>query len=70
MVMIKYVAPVILVVLLISEAITRFKSPYGGYPRSAEFIGFLVMFVFIPLGAFILSKIKSKDKDIEKIEIT
>ncbi|MCP3921456.1 MAG: sodium-dependent transporter [Desulfobacterales bacterium] len=62
-VMIKYVAPVILVVLLISEAITRFKSPYGGYSRSAEFIGFLVMFVFIPLGAFILSKIKSKDNE-------
>jgi NSS family neurotransmitter:Na+ symporter len=56
--MIKFIAPMILIVLIASEAIDRFKAPYSGYPRSAELIGAAVMFILIPLAAFFLSHAK------------
>ena len=57
-VMIKFIAPLILTILLITELVARIKSPYEGYPREAELIGAAVMFVIIPVAAIILSRLK------------
>jgi len=57
-VMIKFIAPLILTILLITELVARIKSPYEGYPRGAELIGAAVMFVIIPVAAIIFSRLK------------
>ncbi|CAN2044133.1 Transporter [Candidatus Magnetomoraceae bacterium gMMP-13] len=59
-VMIRFIAPLILIVLLITEIIARIKAPYEGYPRGAEFIGAAVMFVLIPVAAYVFSKLKAR----------
>lgn len=57
-IMIKFVAPLVLFALLVTEVVARFKAPYEGYPRGAELIGVAVMFVFIPVAAVILTELK------------
>ncbi len=57
-VMIRYVSPLILVALLITEIAARLKAPYEGYPRGAELLGATVMFVVIPVAAFLLARAK------------
>lgn len=59
-IMIKFVVPFILSALLITESIARYKAPYEGYPRKAEAIGALVLFVILPVCAFIFAKMKTK----------
>ncbi|MCP4747336.1 MAG: sodium-dependent transporter [Desulfobacteraceae bacterium] len=61
-IMIKLVAPIILVVLLGWEIIARINAPYENYPRLAEGLGALVMFVLIPLAGFMFAKAKSKNE--------
>ncbi len=56
--MIKYIAPLILIALLATEVVARIKGAYEGYPRSAELIGAVVMFVILPVGAVVLAKAK------------
>ena len=57
-VMIKFIAPLILIILLTTEIVARIKAPYEGYPRGAELIGAAVMFVVIPVAAIFLSRLK------------
>lgn len=59
-IMIKFVAPAILFALLLTEIIARIKAPYEGYPRAAELMGASVMFVIIPVAAFIIANAKAK----------
>ena len=57
---IKYLTPVVVGILLITNIIERFKNAYGGYPRLAEFLGgWLVLIIFIVV-AVLLYKIKGK----------
>ncbi len=56
--MIKFYAPLILTILLITELVAGIKLPYEGYPRGAELIGAAVMFVIIPVAANIFSRFK------------
>ena len=55
-IMIRYVAPLILFALLVTEVAARVKAPYGGYSRSAELIGAAVMFVVIPAAAVVFTR--------------
>jgi NSS family neurotransmitter:Na+ symporter len=57
-VMIKFIAPLILTILLITELVAGIKLPYKGFPRGAELIGAAVMFVIIPVAAIIFSRLK------------
>ena len=57
-VMIKYISPVVLLFMLVTEVISRVKSVYGDYPREAELVGWAVMFLLIPLAALIITKKK------------
>ena len=57
--MIQFIAPLILVALLVTEVAARFKAPYGGYPRSAELVGVLVTFVALPLGAVLFTRARA-----------
>lgn len=57
---VKIVTPVVLVVLLTLTIIERIKSPYGGYPRIAEFLGgWLVVGAFVII-SIILSRVKGR----------
>ena len=53
---IKFLTPIILIVLLTLNLIERIKSPYGGYPA---WIGWAFLVVII-VGAFLLSKITGR----------
>ena len=55
---IKVVTPIVLLFLVVMEAKARIESSYGGYPRSAEFIGGWLVVILIPIIGFILMKIK------------
>jgi len=58
---IKYLTPVVVGILFITNVIERFKSAYGGYTRLAEFLGgWLVLIVFIVI-AVLLFKGKGKE---------
>ncbi len=57
-IMIKFIAPLVLFALLITELVARFKAPYEGYPRGAELIGAAIIFVIIPVAAVIFAKAK------------
>ena len=55
---IKWIAPLSALVLLVFSFTGTIISPYGGYPRRAEFLGgWLVLGIFIII-SFILSKYK------------
>ena len=56
-IMIKFIAPLILIILLTTEFVARIKAPYEGYPREAELIGAAVMFIIIPVAAIIFSRL-------------
>jgi NSS family neurotransmitter:Na+ symporter len=55
---IKVVTPIVLLFLIVMEAIARVQSSYGGYPRSAEFIGGWLIVILLPVVGFILMKIR------------
>lgn len=58
---IKYLTPVVVGILFITNVIERFKSAYGGYTRLAEFLGgWLVLIAFIVI-AVLLFKRKGKE---------
>jgi NSS family neurotransmitter:Na+ symporter len=58
---IKYLTPVVVGILFITNVIERFKSAYGGYTRLAEFLGgWLVLIIFIVI-AVLLFKRKGKE---------
>ncbi len=57
---VKYLVPIASLVIFVLALIDRIKSPYGDYPRLAEFLGgWLVIAVFIIISV-ILSKLKMK----------
>jgi len=55
---IKVITPIVLLFLVVMEAKARIESSYGGYPRSAEFIGGWLVVILIPVVGFLLMKIK------------
>lgn len=58
---VKYLTPIVVGVLFITNIIDRIKTPYGGYSRLAEFLGgWLVLIIFIVV-AVLLYKRKVKE---------
>ena len=57
-VMIKYVSPLVLLFMIASEIVTRIGTAYEGYPRTAELVGWVVMFVLVPLAAILITRKK------------
>jgi len=55
---IKYVIPIVLVFLLISQLITDIKVPYGGYPGWALAIGWGA--VIVPGAIAIIASLSAK----------
>jgi len=54
---IKYLTPVVVGILFITNIIDRLKTPYGGYSRLAEFLGgWLVLIIFIVVAVFLYKK--------------
>lgn len=63
---IKYMTPAILITILLSSLIEEFRSPYGGYPRSATLIigvGWVVMTI---VGAWLITN-RRKRLDIKHL---
>ncbi len=57
-IMIRYVSPVILVYLISNELIARIRSPYGGYPRKAEFLAGWMVLALVIVAGVVLSLLK------------
>lgn len=58
---IKVISPIILALLIILEIVDRVKGSYGGYPRSAEFLGgWLVLVAFLGIAIF-LNRLPGKE---------
>jgi NSS family neurotransmitter:Na+ symporter len=58
---IKYLTPIVVGILFITNIIERFKSSYSGYTRLAEFLGgWLILIIFIVI-AVLLFKRKGKE---------
>jgi len=58
---IKYFTPVVLVILVGSELISRIKGSYENYPRLAEFLGGWLVLIAIVVAGFFLYKSKGKE---------
>ncbi len=58
---VKFVLPVVAVVLLIAEVLDRIEAPYGNYPRVAEFFGGWFLIILIPALAVIMASIVVKE---------
>ena len=58
---IRFLIPVILGVLILAELLERIGSPYGGYPRLAEFLGGWMMVLLLPVLGIILMIVKRRD---------
>jgi len=58
---VKFVLPVVAVVLLTAEIINRVKESYGGFPRIAEFFGGWFLVILLPILGLILTTIKAKE---------
>lgn len=54
-ILLKYITPVVLIVLVLSWLGVRINGSYEGYPREAEFFGGWLLVLLIPLAAVILS---------------
>ncbi|KAF2956696.1 sodium-dependent transporter [Marinitoga sp. 38H-ov] len=67
----KYIIPLVLIFILGLTLADELKNPYEGYPGWALTIGFVV-FILVPILAFIFAKIPSKDEkyDLKASEIT
>jgi NSS family neurotransmitter:Na+ symporter len=60
---IRYLTPLVVGILFVTNIIERFKSAYGGYTRLAEFLGgWLVLIIFIVI-AVLLYKRKMKGEE-------
>ncbi|MBO8161007.1 MAG: sodium-dependent transporter [Thermosipho sp. (in: Bacteria)] len=68
----KFIIPIVLMFILITNLIDEIKNPYEGYPIWALLIGASLL-VITPIVAIVLSKIPSKDKNyykrVEKITV-
>lgn len=58
---VKFILPVVAVVLLVAELGDRYQSSYGGYPRIAEFIGGWLLIILLPILGIILASITVKE---------
>ncbi len=58
---IKYLTPIVVTILFITNIIDRIKSPYGGYSRLAEFLGGWLVLIIIIIIAVILYKSKGRE---------
>jgi NSS family neurotransmitter:Na+ symporter len=56
---IKVLTPVFLLVLIGAEIVSRVQEPYGGMPRSAEFIAGWLLLIGIPVASYFFAKKKS-----------
>ncbi|MFC1475694.1 sodium-dependent transporter [Candidatus Zixiibacteriota bacterium] len=59
---VKFILPVVAVVLLGAEILDRIKGAYGGYPRIAEFIGGWLVVILLLIMGVILAKISIKER--------
>jgi NSS family neurotransmitter:Na+ symporter len=54
---IKYLTPIVVTGLLVTNIIDRIKSSYGDYSRLAEFLGgWLVLIIFIAIAVFLFKR--------------
>ncbi|KLO21996.1 SNF family Na+-dependent transporter [Marinitoga sp. 1197] len=56
----KYIIPIVLIAILGLNIADEIKNPYGGYESWALTVGFII-FLIVPIIAFIFSKLPSKD---------
>jgi NSS family neurotransmitter:Na+ symporter len=57
---VRVLTPLVLVFLIIMEVIDRIGSSYGGYPRSAEFLGGWLIVILLPILGIIFMLIKGR----------
>jgi neurotransmitter:Na+ symporter, NSS family len=60
---IKYLTPVVLIIILISSLIEDIKIPYEGYPQWALIVGGWLMVIALPVVSYILMKRPTKASD-------
>ncbi|WGS65102.1 sodium-dependent transporter [Marinitoga aeolica] len=67
----KFVIPIVLIIILGLNIFDEIKNPYGGYPAWALATGFIV-FILVPILAIIFAKMPSKDEkySVQVTEIT
>lgn len=58
---VKVITPLVLIFLLGSQIVERIKTPYGGYPRSAEFIGLCALLLLF-LVSILLMNIRRRNR--------
>ncbi len=59
--MIRIVVPIILLMLILKEAISRIAKAYGDYPRWAEFIGGWAVVIALFVASILLSKARTRE---------
>ena len=57
---VKFVLPLVAVVLLTAEILARIESSYGDFPRIAEFFGGWFLVILLPILGIILATIKAR----------
>jgi NSS family neurotransmitter:Na+ symporter len=60
-ILIRYFVPLVSLVLLIYTIVSRILSPYGGYPRLAEFLGGWLVIAAMVVVSIVLSVMKGKE---------
>jgi len=58
---IKFILPVVAIVLLTAEIVERIGKSYGGFPRAAEFYGGWLIVILLPILGLILASVKIKE---------
>jgi len=59
--MIRIVAPIILLMLILKEAISRIEAAYGNYPRWAEFIAGWAVVIALLVASILLSRARTRE---------
>ena len=58
---IKYFTPILLIILLGNEIVSRIKGSYENYGRLPEFFGGWLIIILLPLAGYLMYKLKGKD---------
>jgi len=58
---VRFLIPVVLGGLIVAELLERISSPYGGYPRLAEFLGGWMMILLLPILGITLMIVKRRE---------